>query len=168
MVAVVVTGLYQKVDEAVQRGETWRAKEMLRGSIRSRPYDAELYERYGTLLLDLQEMFEAGKFLLLSGRRCPEYEPAIDLYLSRIAGDRLYYSFPRAARLRRASDYPAAVRSDLERAGFQVPVRAESEQDEASFTWGCWVGQVVLAVLAIAFVVCAAIGFWVAVEWLFL
>ena len=159
--------MYQRVDEAVRRGEIWRAKEILRGSIRSRPYDAALYERYGRLLLDLHEKLEAGKFLFLSGRRRPEYQGAIDLYLSRITSDRLYYSFPRAARLRRASDYPVAVRSDLERAGFQVPVKPECEQDEPFFTWGCWVAVGVLAVLAVTVVVWAAIGLWVTVKWLF-
>ena len=79
--------LYERVDEAVRRGEIWRAKEILRGSIRSRGYDTELYERYGRLLLDLQETLEAGKYLLLSGMRRPEYEASIELCLSRIGAE---------------------------------------------------------------------------------
>ena len=48
--------LYQRVDEAIERGETWRAKEMLRGNVGSGSYDSQLYERYGKLLLDLGEL----------------------------------------------------------------------------------------------------------------
>ena len=55
--------LYERVDEAIERGEMWRAKEILRGNIGTSSYDSQLYERYGRLLLDLGEMVEAGKYL---------------------------------------------------------------------------------------------------------
>ena len=57
--------LYDRVDRAIQRGEVWRAKEILRGNIRVRGYDVDLYEQYGRLLLDIGEMSEAGKYLFL-------------------------------------------------------------------------------------------------------
>ena len=115
-------GLYQRVGEAVRRGEMWRAKEMLRGNIGSGSYDSELYERYGTLLMELGELVEAGKYLFLSGRRRPEYDQAIGTYLSRHPEDRpevLYYSFPSAARFpyRQTSRYPLEVRRTLDERG---------------------------------------------------
>ena len=115
--------LYQRhVDEAVQKGEAWRAKEILRGNIASGSYDSQLYERYGMLLMDLGELVEAGKYLFLSGRRRPEYERAIDVYLSRHPADRpdvLYHSFPSAARFgeHQLSRYPLEVRRTLEERG---------------------------------------------------
>ena len=87
--------LYERVNAAVQRGQVWRAKELLRGNIGSGSYDSPLYERYGQLLLDLGEAHEAGKYLFLSGRRRPEFDEAIKVYLSRHPQDRpevLYYS----------------------------------------------------------------------------
>ena len=113
--------LYQRVDEAVQRGEVWRAKEILRGNIASGSYDSQLYERYGMLLIELGELVEAGKYLFLSGRRSPEYSRAIEVYLSRYPADRpevLYHSFPSAARFsQELSRYPLEVRRTLQERG---------------------------------------------------
>ena len=112
--------LYQRVDEAIERGETWRAKEMLRGNVGSGSYDSQLYERYGKLLLDLGELVEAGKYLFLSGRRHPEYDEAIEVYLSRHPESRpelLFRSFPSGARFRELHRYPLEVRRVLEERG---------------------------------------------------
>ena len=112
--------LYERVNAALQRGQVWRAKELLRGNIGSGSYDSPLYERYGRLLLDLGEAHEAGKYLFLSGRRRPEFDEAIKVYLSRHPQDRpevLYYSFPSAARFRQIARYPLAVRRVLEERG---------------------------------------------------
>ena len=112
--------LYQRVDEAIERGEMWRAKEILRGNIGSGSYDSQLYERYGRLLLDLGELVEAGKYLFLSGRRGPEYDEAIGVYLSRHPRSRpelLFRSFPSAARFRELHRYPLEVRRTLEERG---------------------------------------------------
>ena len=114
--------LYDRVDEAIARGEVWRAKEILRGNIRIRGYDVELYERYGRLLLDIGEMSEAGKYLFLSGQRAPECEEAISLYLERHVPnpEHMYFSFPRAARLNDIDEYPEEVRRTLETFNFPV------------------------------------------------
>ena len=109
--------LYQRVDEAIERGETWRAKEILRGNVGSGSYDSQLYERYGKLLLDLGELVEAGKYLFLSGRRHPEYDEAIEVYLSCHPESRpelLFRSFPLRARFRELHRYPLEVRRALE------------------------------------------------------
>ena len=116
--------LYDRVDQAIQRGEVWRAKEILRGNIRVRGYDVDLYERYGRLLLDVGEMTEAGKYLFLSGRRATEYEDAISVYLTRHIPnpEHMYFSFPRAARLNDIDEYPAEVRRTLESFDFPAGV----------------------------------------------
>ena len=127
-------GLYERVNAAVQRGQVWRAKELLRGNIGSGSYDSPLYERYGRLLLNLGELVEAGKYLFLSGRRCPEFDEAIKVYLSRHPEDRpevLYYSFPSAARFRQIARYPLAVRRVLEERGLpQYFAQLEQERSE--------------------------------------
>ena len=114
--------LYDRVDEAIQRGEVWRAKDILRGNIRLRGYDVDLYERYGKLLLEIGEMSEAGKYLFLSGRRSPEYGEVISVYLERHMPnpEHMYFSFPRAARLNDIDEYPEEVRRTLESIDFPV------------------------------------------------
>lgn len=113
---------YDRVDDAIQRGEVWRAKEILRGNIRLRGYDVDLYERYGRFLLDIGEMVEAGKYLFLSGRRSPQYEQTISVYLERHMPnpEHMYFSFPRAARLNDIDEYPEEVRRTLESIDFPV------------------------------------------------
>ena len=128
--------LYQRVDEAIERGETWRAKEILRGNIGSASYDSQLYERYGKLLLDLGELVEAGKFFFLSGRRSPEYDQAIGVYLSRHPESRpelLFRSFPSGARFRELHRYPLDVRRTLEERG--LPQHFADVQRERAERW---------------------------------
>ncbi len=114
--------LYDRVDNAIQQGQVWRAKEILRGNIRLRGYDVDLYERYGRLLLDIGEMPEAGKYLFLSGRWPPEYEEAISVYLERHLPnpEHMYFSFPRVARLNDIDGYPEEVRRTLQSIDFPV------------------------------------------------
>lgn len=127
-------GLYERVDAAVQCGQVWRAKELLRGNIGSGSYDSPLYERYGRLLLGLGEFVEAGKYLFLSGCRRPEFDEAIKVYLSRHPEGRpevLYYSFPSAARFRPIARYPLAVRRVLKERGLpQYFAQLEQERSE--------------------------------------
>ena len=128
--------LYQRVDEAIERGETWRAKEILRGNIGSASYDSQLYERYGKLLLDLSELVEAGKFFFLSGRRSPEYDQAIGVYLSRHPENRpelLFRSFPSGARFRELHRYPLDVRRTLEERG--LPQHFADVERERAERW---------------------------------
>ncbi|MCY4527822.1 MAG: hypothetical protein OXD46_02170 [Chloroflexi bacterium] len=116
--------LCDRVDEAISQGEVWRAKEILRGNVRIRGYDFDLYERYGRLLLDIGETSEAGKYLFLSGRRLPQYEEAVAVYLGRHVPnpEHMYFSFPRAARLNDIDEYPEEVRRTLESIDFPVGI----------------------------------------------
>ena len=102
------------------RGNLWRAKEILQGSLRSFEYNLELYEEYGRVLLLMGDLPAAGKFLFLSGARKPEYDDAIGLYLRKHQGSpaQLFDSFPRKARLVVLSTYPDVVERELRNLGF--------------------------------------------------
>lgn len=103
-----------RVREALDRGQLWRAKEILQGRIGSGPYDPLLYEQYGAVLLEMRDLREAGKYLFLSGNRRPEYEPAITLYLDRHRGGRsLLGTFPARARGLPRDRFPEPVRAEL-------------------------------------------------------
>jgi hypothetical protein len=108
-----------KVDQAIEEGRLSRAKEILRGQISSSPYDPELYERLGTVLLRMGDDLEAGKYLLLSDRRRAEHQAAIALVLSRYqrSPGNLIAAFPRAVRRSRWDDLSEVVRRDLAAAG---------------------------------------------------
>ena len=100
-------------------GRAWRAKEILRGALATRA-EPELLEHYGRLLNSLGERYEAGKYLFLSGARTPEYEDAIQVFLTRTAARRdadLVQLFPAAVRRLPFEQLPAQVQDDLKARG---------------------------------------------------
>ncbi len=157
----------ERARRAVEEGEVWRAKEILRGTIGTQGYDLDLYEQYGELLLQTGELVEAGKYLFLSGRREPEYERAITTYLSRFTrrdSKHLFQTFPKAARLESIDDYPPEVAEALER--LRLPQKLErpgvGENTPPSvfvFFFGC-AAVLVLATLFFALGVWS-VGSWV-------
>lgn len=111
----------ERVEIAVAEGKLWRAKEILQGNISIKDYDCDLYESYGRLLLLLNDLPQAGKYLFLSGRDKPEYKEAVDLYVSRYTKNgwqNLYATFPTQAKLLDLNDYPEAVSSKLRKLGY--------------------------------------------------
>lgn len=112
---------FARVEPALAEGKSWRAKEMLQGNIAGTQYDAELYERYGLVLMLMGDMVEAGKYLFLAGRDEPNYAEAVGLYLSRHAKKgwkNLYFTFPRRARFTKIDSYPDAVQKVLQELKF--------------------------------------------------
>jgi hypothetical protein len=111
----------ERAQEQVAKGNLWRAKEILRGSINNVGYDAKLFEALGAVLLKMSDLPEAGRFLFLSAARQPEYEQAIEVFLRRhrCAHWRDFFNvFPRRARLATLSEYPDRLAEELRQFGF--------------------------------------------------
>ena len=135
--------ILRHVDREINSGNLWRAKEILQGSIASTVgYDVDIYEKYGQILLQMQDNVEAGKFLFLSGKRCLHYEKAIELFLKKYAKRHdytLYYAFPRAARLAKKNDYPETVASYLTEHNFRDFVGTQPQKQHflnSKINWG--------------------------------
>ena len=95
---------------------TWRAKEILQGTIGSSKYDPLLYEQYGLVLLQMNDLVEAGKYLFLSGQVKEEYREALTLYLEKFGRSdwqTLVASFPKRAKNIKLELFPADVRAKL-------------------------------------------------------
>lgn len=108
------------VDQEIQQGNLWRAKEIHQGRVKQRGYDPQLYEAYGRLLADMGDHMEAGRFLFLSGAQVPEYREPVQLFLQRYGRhgwQQLVGTFPVAAKLPSLADYPESVRTELRRLG---------------------------------------------------
>jgi hypothetical protein len=148
----------ERVRSELARGNLWRAREILQGSLENFGYNLELYEEYGKVLLRMGDLPAAGKFLFLSGARTPEYDNAIGLYLKRHKSSpaQLFKSFPRTARLIVLSTYPTAVEHDLRELGLPnnlslfpgVVVHDHVEDDKS------WVGRLpgIVLVLFVLFI----------------
>ena len=123
--------ILDKARAEVEKGNLWRAKEILQGAIRSNGndrYDGQLFEMLGTVFLRMGDLPEAGRFLFLSGVRNPEYLEAVEIFLSRHRGkarQNLLHHLPHRARLRTLSDYPVAVAQAFREMGFPETLKAE-------------------------------------------
>ena len=159
----------QRVLEAVERGEPWRAKEILAGRL-SQGYDAEVFELLGGILLGMGDAMQAGRYLFFSGVRKPEYAAAIALFVARHTRKdphNLLLAMPAVLRRVPHADKPAQVLADLQELG----VREKAVQEvvpppapDPPRTWTVLLGcGIVLAIAAIGLVNGVA-TLW---EWLF-
>src|SRR5262245_50003353 len=163
-----------RVDGELEAGRLWRAKELLRAAIQS--YEPELFERYGQVLLAMNDTKEAGKWLFLSGRRSPEYQDAIATFLEwcgRRDGKKLYGSFPACARLGPPDRYPEPLASELVAARVPSDVPPSSQYaPEPPFEGGrlgaigCVAVMLFVMVSLVVGVVTVSEWLWQSVRWL--
>lgn len=59
--------LLENVEREIAAGRVWRAREILGSTVSQFITDAVVLERYGTVLEQLGEKVEAGRFYFLSG-----------------------------------------------------------------------------------------------------
>lgn len=109
----------ERAENEISNGNLWRAKELLHRSVGHSDYKIEIYEKLGNVLLQMNDLVEAGKYLFLSGVRKPEYEKAIRIFLQKYEGKpyNLFHPFPRSAKLSKISEYPQTVADKLQELG---------------------------------------------------
>ena len=83
MLEEITVNYSSKVQEAIDTGKLWRAKEILGSQLSQSDYDPELYEQFGSVLLRMNDDLDAGLYLFLSGSDKKEYEESIELFIER-------------------------------------------------------------------------------------
>jgi hypothetical protein len=162
--------ILERADAELAAGRAWRAREILGGAVGFTGGSAEILERYGLVLLQLGDLLEAGKFLFLSGRRGPDLEPAINLFLQRhgrASVAHLIAQFPAGVRRLGFDALPEAVRSELLARGAKPwpprPARPRgarvASRWSAAAGWGCMV-------LIVLMLICAVVGALSIVKWM--
>lgn len=109
----------EEANVEIEKGEYWKAKQILHKSLKYSGYDVKLYEKLGSVLLRMGDKAEAGKYLLLSGASEPEYEASVKIFVDRYQNKpwNIFHSFPRSAKLTSISDYPATVAESFRKLG---------------------------------------------------
>ncbi|MDP2601186.1 MAG: hypothetical protein Q8S00_01125 [Deltaproteobacteria bacterium] len=167
---------YENVDAALQRGELWRAKEILRGRVGRSEYDSLLFEKYGVILLRTADLYEAGKFLFLSGVRNEEYAQPIQLFVDRHRRrqpNRIWYAFPRHVQRMNITQWPKSVVEELANFGVDIEslqraresyaFRKSSAKNKALL----YFALVFLFVIIVAFFVGVGVGLKAILAWFF-
>lgn len=158
--------ILDKARSEVEKGNLWRAKEILQGAIRSESYNVELFEMTGIVFLRMGDLPEAGRFLFLSGVRTPEYQEPIEIFLSRHrrkAPHDFVHLLPRGARLRTVSDYPAEVAQVFREIGFPEVLKNENARGYLPQTANGvlpWLACATIALVTLILVVLGAIKLW--------
>ncbi|HEX8552845.1 MAG TPA: DUF6584 family protein [Abditibacteriaceae bacterium] len=159
-----------RVDDEIKAGRLWRAKERLSSVVGQIPYDAKVYEELGYVLLLMNDLPEAGKYLFVSGARKPEYQEAIALFLERHGRhgwQQLVSQFPKRAKSLRRDQFPETVQStlrDLEMPsehGQELPAYAKPKTMRDNVLGFC---GVVVSTIAIIFL---GVVFWTGFATLF-
>lgn len=153
----VTNRILDKARTELEKGNLWRAKEILQGATRSESYDVQLFEMMGTVLLRMGDLPEAGRFLFLSGVRRPEYQEPIEIFLSKHRRKKPHdfvHLLPRRARLRTMSDYPDEVAQVLREIGFPEILENENRgvyppQTESSIVLSLTCGTIALVTLGL-------------------
>ena len=163
------------INRAISADEHWKAKELLQGRLRSSSrFDCDLYESYGYLLLNMHDTLEAGKYLFLSGARESNYQPAIDMYLSKYSKkdiQHLFHTFPKSAQSASFSDYPPVVAKELESRGFSSKATKRTlnklgPEESSSAKFGALLFGIILFSLVIGFLISSVRGITWLVRWL--
>lgn len=111
--------LQSRVEQEVAAGRFWRAKEILRSNF-PHGFDPDYCEAYGQVLLQMNDLLEAGRYLFVSGVRLPEYEAAIHVFLDRFQALRTkgrYSILPGRINRTRIDDWPPTVQDELRSLG---------------------------------------------------
>ena len=167
---MTVESTISRADDEVANGRLWRAKEILGSSISNYGYSRDILRALATVLLQMGDDLEAGKFLLLSIDTPTEAEmDAINLFLSRCDDQNygnLLAKFPARARLENRDDYPERLRNHLAEIGAPQTLFPEESSLNATsnptydrlFLIGC-------SLFAFSALACTIVGVYTIFSW---
>lgn len=112
-----------RVEEEIDKGRLWRAKEILRGRLAASDYDPILFAQTADVLAAMRDDDEAGRFYLLAGRADGAAGGLARAHLARRSSMRfpqLWSEMPAAVRRVRMDAIPAATLQMLQAAGWRA------------------------------------------------
>ena len=168
---IVRTSAIERAEDDLQQGDYGLARQRLTSYLSNQGYNADVLARIGRISYDMHDLFQAGRYWLLSSAEGDDVEDAVAQFV-RNSGDEprsIVSQLPRAARLPRLEDYPGVVQDRLRRLGLAeaVPTPARKGSSGSPDKWkeraeitGC---LLVVLVLGSVFL----IGLGTVVHWLF-
>jgi hypothetical protein len=163
------TSALDRAEQDIERGDYGLARQRLTSYLSTGGYDADVMAKIGRISHDMRDLFQAGRFWLLSLAEGSEVEEAVANFVEQAGSEprAIVGQLPRVSRLPDLDDYPHVVQERLRRFGLDKEiVRAgRAAQEGKSFNLrdgaiisGCLV--VVLCILGVFVVGVIQIGSW--------
>lgn len=152
------TSALERAEQDLERGDYGLARQRLTSYLSTEGYDPQVMARIGQISCDMHDMFQAGRFWLLSSAAGDVVEDAVARFI-RDAGSEpraIVGQLPRVARLCSLDDYPDVVQERLRRFGLDEAIvfAGRAAAKGGSRTWGdraiitgCLITAVLLAVI---------------------
>ncbi len=134
------TSALERAEQDIERGDYGLARQRLTSYLSTRGYDPDVMARIGRISHDMHDMFQAGRFWLLSSAEGDAVDENVARFV-RHAGSEpraVVSQLPRAARLSRLEDYPAVVQERLRRHGLDeaIVIAARAAAQGGRTSWG--------------------------------
>lgn len=159
--------LLHRVENEIVNGRAWRAKEILRSTF-PKEFDPEHCEVYGRVLLQMDDLYEAGRYLFVSGGRNPEYQPAIEVFIERFLELKMkkrWAVLPGRIHHVVTQDWPATTVDDLKRLGVYEEVSDYQKVHARPSTFLCRIRDYLIPIgcmaLMVLILLLAIVGFMV-------
>ena len=159
----------QRADQDLECGDYGLARQRLTSYLSTEGYDPHVMAQIGQISCDMHDMFQAGRFWLLSSAAGEVTEDAISRFI-RDAGSEpraIVGQLPRAARLCSLEDYPDLVQERLRRFGLDeaIVLAGRAAAKGGSKTWGDHAMLTGCLITGVLLLVVFLIGLGTVVSW---
>ena len=160
----------QRAENDLKRGEHWLARCRIESYLQTKGYDAELLTKAGRIALEMHDKYNAGRLWLTSNAEGEDVEEAMAVFLKHAGTDpvQVLCQLPRVARRAPLDSYPPVVQDRLRRFGLDGALLASvfpTGRGQSPTTWGERVLLLILAAVAMAFVVSCCVGVHTIMSW---
>lgn len=165
-----------RVEQDLARGDFGMARTRLLSHLQQQGYSAGLLSRIGRISFDMHDLFNAGRYWLLSDAQGAEVDAAIAAFADRCGGiaGNMVAQLPQAFRKKPMASYPPPVQVRLRRLGVTEQHLKAGPDKAALFgtgstnsMWVNWAGLVLLAGAVLFSIVSLAVGAYTVVRWFF-
>jgi hypothetical protein len=157
------TGVVARAHALIERGERWRARDLLAEHLDGNDPDPEALFLLGEVLHSMGDLPAAGAVWFGAGVKGPEVEAAVSAWRERYDDDfvRMWRTLPRSVRAE-----PRALRVEALRARALEAEAGADDEDGANGGGGLDGASLIAWIVAVVFVVCAVIGLIQILQWM--
>jgi hypothetical protein len=158
-----------RVQIDIERGDYGLARERLSSLLATRRYDDSVLIQLGQVSFDMHDLFQAGRFWLVSSATGPQVDRAIAEFMRRCGNDPVHAvsQLPRCCRLTELSKYPGEAQDRLQKMGMAEAIL--TKHGTPSFSGSTKLRNKLIGagifVLVVSMIVSCIVGAGVIIQW---